>query len=125
MNLPEEKRQPIHPPRDGESPLGKNPDRAAGGRPPVRVKHNFLDREGGPRIDHLGLIQEDAQKIKDPKIRYLYVSRALHSVGDLAGRELSLEELTLLDRYIQHSRISDEDQRILDTLVPDSALDTK
>ena len=102
-------------PREDSDLSGKNADKAAKGRPPIRVKHNFL-------TDDELRIQEEAGKIKDAKVRHLYILRALHSIGDWRRRELKPEELTLLDRYIQNGRLSDEDQRRLDALVPDSTL---
>ncbi len=110
-------------PREDSDLSGKNADKAAKGRPPIRVKHNFLtDDERALKMDDELRIQEEAGKIKDAKVRHLYILRALHSIGDWRRRELKPEELTLLDRYIQNGRLSDEDQRRLDALVPDSTL---
>ncbi|OGG62515.1 hypothetical protein A3C21_00080 [Candidatus Kaiserbacteria bacterium RIFCSPHIGHO2_02_FULL_59_21] len=82
-----------------------------------RLEYNFLDKE----VENpYALIREESLKIENPRIRHLYVTRALYNIGDPKGRMLTIEELDLLNKYVTGEYLTDEDLKLLDTLVPDT-----
>ena len=83
-----------------------------------KLEYNFWDKE---TVEYpYTLIRQESRKIENPKIRHLYATRALYNIGDRRGRMLTIEELDLLNKYVTGEDLTDEDLKLLDTLVPDT-----
>ncbi len=86
------------------------------------LQFDFASFEGSTPFAVHAILNE-SKKVLNPKIRFLYLQRALFSVGDERGRTLGDEELELLSKYVFGKEpLTDEDLARLDELVPDEAM---
>jgi hypothetical protein len=72
------------------------------------------------KLSEAGAIKIESERIKNEKVRQLFIRRALYSIGDDRGRELTDEELAILDNYVHGKGPTPEELEKLEASVPES-----